>query len=382
VKVHTDYLNSFTENGAERKEVTQCRKTMTEHRLAVQEIEQSIRDLEKDIDRAVGLKEELGQLKRTEHDMTIKVENSLAKLNEIEILERNLSDTKLKLEVALASEKATRGDKDKREKLVSEIANATNETAEMATFEATSLASLNQAKEESEKAQKAYSKADKKQKEYRELRSLLQRDCDFLRDKLDLELMQERKERVDQARNNSVESKTVLQNNKVDKKALISIETAQSAVISAEAKLGAKAPSVLLRGLGNCRMSKDGISIELKNGEECSYAVPDKVKFTVPNKFEMEITAGSSVDTLLRKVEEAREKLRNTCASIGITNPDEAREAFEGRQKASKQIMDLEQVEKDNLRDLSYDELVQRILGLQATVPAYLRPGINPSHTR
>ncbi|GAI83607.1 unnamed protein product, partial [marine sediment metagenome] len=111
---------------------------------------------------------------------------------------------------------------------------------------------------------------------------------------------------------------------------------------------------------------------ELENGEERSYLVPDKVKFTVPRKFEMEITAGSSLDTLSGKVEETRETLRNTCASIGIANPDEAREAFEERQRASKQIADLEQIEKDNLRDLSYDELVQRILGLQASVPAYL----------
>jgi len=143
-------------------------------------------------------------------------------------------------------------------------------------------------------------------------------------------------------------------------------------MISADAKLGAKAPSILLHGLGDCQITKDGVIIELENGEERSYLVPDKVKFTVPRKFEMEITAGSSLDTLSGKVEEARETLRNICASIGIANPDEAREAFEERQRASKQIADLEQVEKDNLRDLSYDELVQRILGLQASVPAYL----------
>ena len=64
--------------------------------------------------------------------------------------------------------------------------------------------------------------------------------------------------------------------------------------------------------------------------------------------------------------------MRNICASSGIANPDEAREAFEERQRASKQIAGLEQVEKADLRDLSYDELVQRVLELQTSVPAYL----------
>jgi len=373
-KVHTDYLNYFTENRAERKEVTQRHKAMAECQTAVQEIEQLIRELEKDIDHAVVLKDELRELKRTEHDMTVEVEKRVARIKEIDILERSLSDAQHKLEAALASEKAANRDKDIREKLVCEITNVTNAAAEMGKSEATSLTLLNQAKEELEKAHKAYSEADKKRKGHLELVGLRQHDYDYLRDKLDLELMQERKARVDQARNNSAESKTILRKNNVDEKALKSIETAQNAVISADAKLGAKAPSVLLRGLGDCRITKDGVSIELENGEELSYPIPDKVKFTVPSKFEMEITAGSSLDTLSIKAEEARETLRNICASSGIANPNEAREAFEERQRASKQIADLEQVEKADLRDLSYDELVQRILGFQASVPAYL-PG-------
>ena len=306
-EVHTDYLNYFTETGAEKKEVTQRLKAMTECRTDVQEIEQLIRNLEKDIDRAVVLKGELRQLKHTQHGMTVEVEKRVAKIKEIDLLEQRLAVAKLKLEAALASEKAARRDKDIREKLVSEIANATNAAAEMGKSEATSLTSFNQAKEELEKAHKAYSEADKKRKGHLELVGLRQSDYDYLRDKLDLELMQERRARVDQARNNSAESKTILKKNKVDENALMSIKTAQNAMISADAKLGAKAPSVLLRGLGDCQITKDGVSIELENGEERSYLVPDKVKFTVPSKFEMEITAGSSLDTLSRKVEEARE---------------------------------------------------------------------------
>jgi len=371
-KVHTEYLNYFTENKSERREVTQCRNAINERQLAVQRIQQSIKDLEKDVEHAVGLKGELVQLKHTEHAIMVEVDKHLEKIKEIEILERRLSEAQLKLDAAEALEKAARGDKVAREKLVNEISNATNSTTKMGKSEKSSFMALSQAKEELGKAQNAYSEADKYLREYLALVGLLQHDCDYLRDKLDLELMQERKTRVDKARNNSAESKIVLQNNKVDEKAMLSIETALKAVISADAKLEAKAPSVLLRGLGDCQITKDGASFELENGEERSYVVPDKVKFTLNSKFEIEITAGSSIDTLSRKAEEARETLKDICASVGIATAEEAKKAFEDRERASKQITALSQVEKDDLRDLSYDELAQRILGLSASVPAYL----------
>jgi hypothetical protein len=372
-EVHTEYLIYFTETGAEKKEIAQRRNATVECRSVVLQIEQSILDLEREVERARGLKEELSQLNRSEHLMALEVEKRSANLNEVNNLERSFSDAKLKLEVAAASEKAARGDKETREKLVSEIANAKKATAKMEEAEISSLTSLNQSKEESDRAQKAYSEAARTRKEYLDLVGLRQRDCDYLRDKLDIELMQERKARIDQARNNSIDAKTILQNNKVDEKALMSIEKAQDDLIRADAKLGAKAPVILLRGLGDCQVTKDGFNIDLEKGEEHSFAIPDKVNITMPNKFEMEISAGSSVDTLSKKAEEAREALRDVCASVGIAGLNGAKEAFKERQNASKQIADLEQVEKDNLRDLSYDELAQRILGLQASVPAYFQ---------
>jgi uncharacterized protein YhaN len=163
-----------------------------------------------------------------------------------------------------------------------------------------------------------------------------------------------------------------LEKNKVDEKALDAIEKAQNTMITADAKLGAKSPSVLLRGLGECELTKDGVRIRLEKGAELSYPVSDKVNFSVPKKFDIEISAGSSVDALSKKVGEARDKLDNMCASFGITGPDRVREAFEERRTASAQIANLEQVEKENLRDLSYEDLGQRIVGLQQRITAYL----------
>jgi DNA repair exonuclease SbcCD ATPase subunit len=371
-EVHEEYLKYFTENGAERRELAQRRNAIAECRSTIQEIEHSIQDLEKDMDRAVRLKEESSQLKRSQHELTVELEKRSAKLKEIEILEHNFSEAKLKHEAALASEKAARGDKEKREKLIKEIGISVKTTTDLAASEAESLTSLDQAKNDRDKAHKLSSEAEKQRKEYIELLGLRQRDRDYLRDKLDLEMMQERIARIDKARENCAGSKIIMQKNKVDERALKSVEMAQNAVINAQAKLEAKAPSVSLHALGDCHIVKDGVNVKLASGEEHFYTISDKVTFTVPNKFEMEITAGSSVDTLMKKVEEAQDNLKEVCSAIGLADPSGAREAFEVRKAALKQIKDLEQIENDNLRDLSYEELAQRILELQGSVPTYL----------
>jgi hypothetical protein len=372
--VHKEYLNYFTDNGAEKREIVDYRKASVECQSEVQRIEQEISELEHDIDRAAGLKRELDQLKRSEQPILTEIEKHSTKLEEIDKLDQHLSDAKHKLEMENLSEKAARLEKERRENLIREVADATKIKNEKGKSVESSLDSLNQANAELKTAQKAYSDAENELKEIRELIELRRNDYEYFRAKLDLELLLERKARVDQAREKAADAEAILATNKVDEESLQSIEEAQTAVISAKAKLEAKSPVVLLRGLSACKMTKDGASITLKKGRELSYTVPDMVNFVVPDKFEMEVRAGSSIETLSKKVEDALEKLSDLCTSAGITSVDNAREAFEERQNASRQTNELKKVEKDNLRDLIYEELAGLLLRKQQSVPAYL-PG-------
>ncbi|MGD0352324.1 MAG: AAA family ATPase [Dehalococcoidia bacterium] len=370
--VHAEYSNYFTPGGAEKKELEECRQALSDCQSEVQKFEEALRDLEHDIDRASDLRRELGELEYSEQTIANELENRSDKLKQITELDQRLSEARLNLQVAKVSEKAARADKRAREELVNKVSDATKAEAEMGKSTDSRLASLNQARDESKTAETACNAAERKLKEIRELTDLRRRDYDYFRAKLDLELLQERKDRVDRAREMAAHSQAILATNRVDEEALRAIEAAQAEVITARAKREAKAPAVLLRGLQECRLIKDGTTVKLGQGKELSFQVPDKVNLVVPDKLEMEITAGSSVDTLSKKVEDAEAKLSEVCASLGITGADKAREAFQERQEASRQIAEMRRVEKDNLRDLSYDELAGRLLRLQQTVPAYL----------
>jgi DNA repair exonuclease SbcCD ATPase subunit len=64
--------------------------------------------------------------------------------------------------------------------------------------------------------------------------------------------------------------------------------------------------------------------------------------------------------------------LETACAAARVRNPDEARRVFEERREAARQVDRKKQVEEDNLRDLTYEQLERKMIGLQQSVPDYL----------
>ena len=370
--VHQEYLKYFTENGADKKEILEHRKVLANCQSDVQRIEKAMQELEHDIDLAVGLKRELGQLKYSEQEIVRDMERRSAKLAQVSQLELSLSDAKLKLQLAKEAEKSARVEKNDRAKLIRTMTLALNATNEMDESCKSGLISLSQANKELKKAQDAFSDTEGKKKEIQKLIDLYQRDNEYFGNMLYLEQLSERKTRIDKARESAAKSEAILTTNKVNEEALASIEETRDNVISATAKLEAKSSIVLLRGLNKCKLTKDETVINLRKGDEFSFPVSDNIRFVIPEMLEIQVNAGSSIDTLLKKVEDAKSKLNDVCASWGITDADKAFEAFEKRQQASRQIVNLKQVEKENLRDLTYERLSGLLLELQQSVPAYL----------
>ena len=370
--IHQEYLKYFTENGADRKDLVECRKAMTNCQYNVQSLEQTMHDLEQDIDRSATLGRELAKLRQSQLEIDNELESRSAKLEEIGRLDRILSEAELKMELAKASASVARSNKDKREKLIKEVTSTTEATAKIGESVDSRSKDLEQAKSVWKKAADAFSDAENKKKEIIQLIDLRRGDHEYLHNVLDLQLLQERRDRIDRARKQAAKSAEILETNKIDEKGLEDIETAQNNVIRAKSKLEAKAPTVSLHGFRECKLTKDGEAMTLRKGQLISYPVPDCAKFVLAESVEIEINAGSSIETLSKKFDEAEENLKLICSSLGITSADAARKTFEIRQKAENQIAALIQVENENLRDLSYEELLGKLSVLQRSVPAYL----------
>ena len=383
-RVREEFSRYYTERGSEKKVLGESRKRQAEVQGEVPGIEQSISDLEQDVERAATLERELTQLRSREEDLAKEVRSHAASLEEIEVLEAALAAARLKLARAEKSDEIVRRDKEVRQELIDEVAKAAKKHSDAQESSGMYLSALDQAEQKLKKAQTAYDDADRKRRKADGLAALGRADFDYYNNKLHLEQLEERKERIDQARQNAIQAEDVLARNKVDSGVLSLIQDAERAFLTANAQLETGAPSVLLRGLAECRLSIDDTEIQLHKGEARTISVADKSKLIIPNALEIEVVAGSSTEGLSRRLEEAQRALEEACTTAGVSDPDEARKAFEERRDAFRHVESKAQVEKENLRDLTYEELLRKLRGLQTSVSDYLaqrppEPSLCPS---
>ena len=369
--VRKQYRRYFTERGGERKELQEAQEALEKAATEVDSLERQIRDLEKDIVRAAELGGELERLKIQEEDLRGDVSRYTKSLDEIMALETALGTARLKLESAQKSENAARRDTEVRQGLIDAVSKARKAHAELDESSTGSTASVKNAESELEELQSHATKAEAGRKDAESLLNLHRADSDYFNNKLHLEQMTERKDRIDRAREEAASADELLEGNSIDEDTLKTIQQSERALITAQAKLDTGAPTILLRGLADFDFQLDGEQTTISEDEELSLSVSDRVRVTIPGSLEMEITAGSSSSDLSRKVEEAIQKLDALCNVAGVSNADEARQSYDARREAQKSLARQKDIENENLRDLTYEELERKVLGLEKSVPAY-----------
>ncbi len=370
-KVREEYGRYFTERGSEKKELQEVQKAQEELETEVASLEKQIQDLEKDIVRAADLGRELERLKKQEEDLRGNVSEYTKSLDEIKGLETVLETARLKLESAQKSEQATKRDKEVRQDLIDAVSKARKAHAELEESSTSSTASVKKAENDLEETQSDSTKAEAGRKEAELLLNLRRADFDYFNNKLHLEQLKERKDRIDRAREEAAMADELLASSRVDEDSLKTIQKAERLLITAQAKLETGAPNVLLRGLANLDLQIDSEQTTISKDEELSLSVSDRVRVTIPGSLQIEVTAGSSSSDLSKKVVEAKQKLDAACNVAGVSNADEARQSYDVRREAQQSVARQNEIEKENLRDLTYEELERKVIGLGKGVPAY-----------
>ncbi|MGA2263143.1 MAG: AAA family ATPase, partial [Acidobacteriota bacterium] len=371
-KVRDEYGLYFTPGGAEKKDLQEARKLQTDIQAEIVSIEKQIQALEQDIEKSAALQRELEQLKKQEKEQEDSVAASAASLEEIVALENALAAVRLKLELAQKSEKSARRDKEERQGLIDAVGLAVTSHDDLQESGKISLSALKPAEEEHKKAQATFNEAEGRKRAADELAALWRADFDYYNNKLHLEQLKERKDRIDGARQIAATAEVLLARNKVDSRALKAIHEAERGLLTAEAQLETGAANVLLRGLADCQLQIDEAAVILAKDEVRILSVADKTHLIIPEALDIEITGGAGAEGLSGKVAAARRALERVCKVAEVGNADEARAAFEQRRMAEMDIGAKEKIENENLRDLTYEELERKLIGLQQSVPEYL----------
>ncbi|REJ87275.1 MAG: hypothetical protein DWQ35_21735 [Planctomycetota bacterium] len=371
-KVTDEYGRFYTAKGQEKAELKQAREQQEKADAKVAQIEGALHSLDQDTDSAARLQTELKQLTKQEAELTKQLKEQETVLEEIATLESRVSEATLKLESATTSLELAQKNQKERQDLVEAVNDAKKQHAELLESSKESSATLERAEKEFKTAETAFNEADGKRKDADRIADLRRADFDYYNNLLHLQQLGERKERIDTARKNAAVAEETILNNKVNKQALETIEQGERELLTVTAKLETGSPSVTLRGLAPCDIRIDDDEAAIESEEVRTLAVPDRLRISIPERVDIEVTAGSSTDQLTRQVADAREGLDAACRAAGVSNPDSARKAYEARQEASRKIEEKERIEQENLRDLTYDDLADKVVRLNETVPEYL----------
>ncbi len=370
-KVREEYGRYFTERGSPKKELQKSQKAQEETEAEVLSLETQIQDLEKDIVRAAELGRELERLKKQENELREDISEYTKSLDEINGLETALETARLKLESAQKTEQAAKRDKELRRNLIDSVSKTRKAHAELEESGISSTTSVKKAENDLEKAQSDANKAEAGRKEAESLLNLRRADFDYFNNKLHLEQLRERKDRIDHAREEAALAGELLAANNVDEVTLKTIQKAERSLITAQAKLETGAPNILLKGLNNFDLQIDEEQTTISKDEEIKLSVSDRVRLNIPGYLQMEVTAGASSSDLSKMVRDAKQKLDAACNDAGVSNADEARQSYDARREAQQSIARQKDIEKENLRDLTYEELERKVIGLGKGVPAY-----------
>ena len=371
-KIAGEYGRFYTATGKERSELLEAHKRLEQAESTVAQVVEKLQGLDHDIDSVGRLQAELIQLTQRETNLASEVEKQTGALHEIEMLEKQVSEARLKWESASKTAELKNRDKKQRQSLMESVDLADLQYQKLLKSSSESVADSDRAENQFKTTQISFQQADEKKKQAYRLAALRRADFDYYNNLLFLEQLRERRERIDSARKAAAHAEEILDNTKVDPKTLKTIERAERGLLKVNAILETAAPSVTLRGLapGAIQIGDDRATIA--NEEVRKLTIANRLRIVIPDRVEIEIAAGSSAEELTQKVVEARRALDAACRAAGVDDPDTARNAFEERREATRKIDEKERIEQDNLRDLSYGDLVEKLLRLEQTVPEYL----------
>lgn len=354
-------------------------KQLAEAEAEVREAEAELRQMDADVD-------EMARLIAEGHDLAARQHALDTHLAEVQERSREVAELQLELEkltaqhaVLVAKRDAAESARTAREALVADIA-ASREAlaaaeAELAAAEPRRLAvRQRQADATAERAAAATALV-----EVEERLRIASADLTHRRNEIELAQFTERLARVTEARQALAEAEPVLDDVAVTAEVVEAIEAAHIELVRAEAVAAAGAPSVVVRARAGGAISVDGAERTLAEGEQIELSVPVSSSVTVEG-FEIEIRAGADAQQLGQRAAEAAAALEELCTRHGVADLAAAREAAGRRADAERTVEEARKALRDNLRDLTVEELEGKVERHTAKIAEHprTRPAVPP----
>lgn len=361
----------WTATGRPSAERERLARRLAEAEEAVRAAEDALREMESEVDELARLEREAQDLVARQRDLEEQAATAAAKAREVDELRSELEREQAQLRALTAERQQAEQQAAARIQLIDAVVAGTQrlEEAEAALAaaapeKAAALARHDEARAVRDAAARAADAAA-------EAAHRARADLDHRRRQIEVAQLRERHDRVVQHLAARAQAEAVLARTEVDDAVVAEIEAAHLDVVRAEAAAQAGAATVSLRSLGSAEVRVDGRPVPLTADEPTELTVLGSAAVEVPGAVHLEIRPGAEAVALAERLEAARAELAARCERAGVADLAAARAAAAERAAAAQTCEDLQQRIRDDLRDLSVEDLAGKVRGLTARLEEY-----------
>jgi len=370
-RIQDEYDRYWTPRGKPKAERNRLEEQVEEAQQKVEQLEQELQDIADDADQMDRLVTATHQLESSRRDCEQQVDELSEQWDKTERLRSRIQELKKASEAAearrdkVASEQQHRQDMIKEHAASAERLKTLQAEAERTEPDLTAASKRSEeADHAADKAREALSDAEKNQRRANE-------DRDHHRRQIETAQLQERYERIVEAKKTLSDTAARLEIAKVDDDLLSKIEQADREAIRAEAAFTTGAASVELTAKRELALQLDDEEITLLDGEMKKSAVDVETSWTIPDVAEIRVKSGHGSKNLAAKRRDAHNELQRLCEMGSVADIDEARKMARERAEAKRSRDEATEAIKRDLRDLTEEEIQTKIDGLNKWIESY-----------
>lgn len=370
--VRNEFLRYWTEGGREKQDpIGNARKAEADSRQEFEDLYQKLKELESEVSRYSDLIGELVAVEKsvgTTATALKALETSWSAVSKIatgvELLEAEHRTAAAELDIAVSAEQERKRLIEAAENQATVLKHQSDQISERlprSEKAATELALVEgrwrSAREASQQAESAL--------------RLRRNDRDFRNNELVLAQMTERLERIRLAERAAADAVILVAGSTVTTELRDSIRDAEIEVKKAQALLNAASPTVKITPLQETDIFLNEVEFRVPLGESQSTTAAEPINLRIGELAVVNVSPGTGESDLQETLVASQSTLTSLCTRAGVVDLDEAERALASRNEADRTIQERDRLVNENLRDLTRENLEQRIRQVQANVEAY-----------
>jgi AAA domain len=372
-----EYLRYFTPTGVARRETAEAEAEVARLKDTLANDKADLARLETDIERSALLDREIVDARRIATTSAASEKEHDERLREIDRMSARVNAMKAQLDAALIAEGDAKLREAERHRLVEDARVAAELNTALAAGDDISGPALDEALQELDAAEAEFTRAASVTDDAERTFTIRQQDLEFRKDDIDLELLRERKQRIDAADAAAAQAEAVLAANAVTDGVLKTLHQAHVELAGARAALNAGSPQLRIRALADVTAMIDGRPRALAKGVEATVTVSGSLGLVLPGVAEIEVRTGTSTATLRDAFDRKNSTFVELCRAAGVGTLDEAVQANAAWQTARRDVEARDRILIADLRDLTREQIAQKIATLEPRVSGY--PQSRPS---